>query len=340
MSTDNGNIRNYGKYKGYEVIPRELLQACDTNTPYNKGLSLQAIGLLCNLQSYADSWEIHKTELYRRYAKNKERSIKRAWNELVEAGYIIQFKIRDGNKNNYVYLFNLIPFTEDDIKQAETMVGGKAVKSFEKREQSDEDLSLTFCRPQNEDLKMKTSKRRDKRIQIKENTNKDNTKEEITNNNDVNEMNEKNGEEHTNHTTHTNHSTPNKVAIDFYEYMQATSTSTQIENEEKDIKEAIVEGFPESLGHYLCNFSIEELKAVKKTMLIAKSSYNSNTDDVMYRLTLEDVEHELISMLKRVKRKIYEKQETIEDIQPYIMKSTINVFKRRALYIEDEQGYE
>ncbi|MCE5003481.1 hypothetical protein KJJ36_14005 [Staphylococcus pseudoxylosus] len=153
-------------------------------------------------------------------------------------------------------------------------------------------------------------------------------------------MNEKNGEEHTNHTTHTNHSTPNKVAIDFYEYMQATSTSTQIENEEKDIKEAIVEGFPESLGHYLCNFSIEELKAVKKTMLIAKSSYNSNTDDVMYRLTLEDVEHELISMLKRVKRKIYEKQETIEDIQPYIMKSTINVFKRRALYIEDEQGYE
>lgn len=339
MSTDNGNIRNYGKYNGYEVIPRELLQACDTNTKYNKGLSLQAIGLLCNLQSYADSWEIHKTELYKRYTKNKERSIKRAWDELVENDYIMQFKIRDGKKNSYVYLFNLIPFAEEDIKKAEKMVGGKAIKSFEHREQ-EEDLSLTFCSPQNEDLKMKSSKRQDNRIQIKENTNKDITEENNTNDNNVNESYEKNEETNENsHSDHSIHHTPNKVAIDFYEYMKATSTSEKIDNEEKEIKEAIVEEFPERLGRYLCNYSIEELKAIKKTMLIAKSNYNNKTEDSMYKLTLEDVEQELIAMLKRIKQKLYERQETIEEIQPYIMKSTLNVFKRKALFIEDENDY-
>ncbi|EXQ67205.1 hypothetical protein V760_02635 [Staphylococcus aureus F23613] len=320
---NNGNIKNYGKYNGFEVIPRELLQACDTNTPYNKGLSLQAIGLLCNLQSYADTWEIHKTELYKRYAKNKERSIKRAWNELVENGYIIQFKIREGKKNSYIYMFNLVPFTEDDIKEAEKMVGGKAVTSFETNK---DDLSLTFCRPQNEDLKMKTSKRQDKRIQSKENTNKDKTYE----------LNEKNGHSiHSEHSNHVKQHTIKNEPINLYDYMEAVTTSEKIEVEEREIKEAIVEELPNALGDYLCNFSIENLKTVKKTLLIAKSNYNHNTVHPMYNLTLEDVEFEMIAMLKRVKRKLYEKQERLEDVQPYIMRSAINVLKRKALMIDE-----
>lgn len=50
-------IKNINSEKPFEVLPRELLQQCDkkrSNTE-NKPLSLQAIGLLCNLQSYPEN---------------------------------------------------------------------------------------------------------------------------------------------------------------------------------------------------------------------------------------------------------------------------------------------
>ncbi|MFP3360422.1 hypothetical protein R0K17_24210, partial [Planococcus sp. SIMBA_143] len=75
--------------KGYESVSRNMLQDIDN-------LSLQAIGLLENLTSMPDSWVLHKTELYTRYAKNGRRSVLSAWNELIENNYIIQFKKRDG----------------------------------------------------------------------------------------------------------------------------------------------------------------------------------------------------------------------------------------------------
>lgn len=119
MSTGNGNIKNFNKNVPYEQIPRELLQACDTNSKHNKNLSLQAIGLLCNIRSYAETWDLHKTELYKRYAKNKEASVRRAWDELVECGYIVQLKRREGNKYKYIYYVTVYPFTSKDIEEIE-----------------------------------------------------------------------------------------------------------------------------------------------------------------------------------------------------------------------------
>lgn len=37
-----------------------------------KEISLQALGLLVNVMSYADTWDLHKTELYKRYKKIKK----------------------------------------------------------------------------------------------------------------------------------------------------------------------------------------------------------------------------------------------------------------------------
>lgn len=64
-------IKNINNVKPFETIPRKLLQQCDKKRSHteSKPLSLQAIGLLCNLQSYPENWEIHKTELYNRYEK-------------------------------------------------------------------------------------------------------------------------------------------------------------------------------------------------------------------------------------------------------------------------------
>lgn len=79
------------------------------------------------------------------------------------------------------------------------------------------------------------------------------------------------------------------------------------------------------------NFTLDELQIIKASLLIGKTIYNTSEPDTSKRLMLEDVEYELIAMLKRIKRKMYEKQEDIKDLDSYIKKSTLTVFERYAL---------
>jgi hypothetical protein len=344
MSTGNGNIKNFKKNVLYEQIPRELLQACDTNSKHNKNLSLQAIGLLCNIRSYAESWDLHKTELYKRYAKNKEASVRRAWDELVENDYIVQLKRREGNKFKYIYYVTVYPFTEKDIKEIEQKEGAKTVKDFSpktKKASEQENLGSGFSRPQIQDLNFKTSKPRGKREQIKDITNKDITNEidgmngvnDIYGENETDEFDEQNHANHSNQPQHDN----NTISIDFNEYLRLKEQQRGMDarEDDDDIKEATLEQFPERLKNYIMNFKLEEVQLLKEYLLISKTSYNNNVG-VEHRLVIEEVEFELINMLKRVKRKMYEKQETVEQLRKYIIKSTINVFIRCAEEQADE----
>ncbi len=181
-------IKNINSEKPFEVLPRELLQQCDkkrSNTE-NKPLSLQAIGLLCNLQSYPENWEIHKTELYNRYEKNGRRQIQNAWNELVDAKYIIQFKIHNGNKLDYYYYFSVTPITNEQIKNLEEYHNSESLERFDLKVKTptvqNEQCSHNGLSPtvQNEQFKMNSSevnssKRTDNIIHNKYNTHKHNT---------------------------------------------------------------------------------------------------------------------------------------------------------------------
>lgn len=93
-------------------VPISTAQAVQANS--ENPISLQALGLLTNLISYPDTWELHKTELYRRYAKNKEDAVKSAWNDLLATNYIIEFKYRVGKKWEYVYYFRKVPFSPEE----------------------------------------------------------------------------------------------------------------------------------------------------------------------------------------------------------------------------------
>lgn len=53
-------------------------------------------------------------------------------------------------------------------------------------------------------------------------------------------------------------------------------------------------------------------------MLKAKKSFN-NTNDRIYRL--EDIEIEMINVLKRFKEMLIQKEEDVESMQGYLMKS-------------------
>lgn len=76
-------------------------------------MSLEAIGLHCDLLSYSDDWELHKTELYKRFSKNKRSSIERIWLELIGHDYIIKFRKR----YVYTYLFDEESYTLESVQQ-------------------------------------------------------------------------------------------------------------------------------------------------------------------------------------------------------------------------------
>lgn len=117
----------------------------------DKPISLEALGLLVNLLSYPPTWELHKTELYKRFAKNKETAVRRIWKELVNAQYIIEYKYRTGKRYEYVYFFRKVPFT--DKEKAEIL--NTAI------EDHGEIWGLDF-----QDPKMQTSKYRDNKKNI------------------------------------------------------------------------------------------------------------------------------------------------------------------------------
>lgn len=282
MASGKIKIKNFPDDVPFEKIPRELLQSCDTNSVHNKNMSLQAIGLLCNIRSYADTWDLHKTELYKRYAKNKEFSVRSAWDELVENNYIIQLKVRDGSKWVYIYYANVHPFTQEEIQEIERSEGGKTVKKF----------AAPYSK--------KETEKKDEKTDEKEQ-----------------------------HST-SSEDKSREVPIDLGDYFEGNEKSKR-QSDDEEIKEVEVSSLPSQLKSYLMNFTLDELQIIKASLLIGKTIYNNSEPDVSKRLMLEDVEYELIAMLKRIKRKMYEKQEDIKDLDSYIKKSTLTVFERYAL---------
>lgn len=125
-------IKNISEEKAFETLPRKLLQQCDKKRKNieDPALTLQAIGLLSNLQSYPEGWELNKTELYTRYEKSGRNVVKKAWDELIEAGYIIQFKIRNKQNYEYHYYFSTSVITKEQIAEKEKFHDAKVCKTF------------------------------------------------------------------------------------------------------------------------------------------------------------------------------------------------------------------
>ena len=84
------------------------------------------------------------------------------------------------------------------------------------------------------------------------------------------------------------------------------------------LKFQVLEELPQQTRDYLSNFEIREIRIIKSVLLKGKKSFN-NTFNTYYRL--EDVEFELVSVLKRFKAMLLQKNETVEAMQGYLMQS-------------------
>ncbi|MCE5003672.1 replication initiator protein A [Staphylococcus pseudoxylosus] len=120
-----------------------------------------------------------------------------------------------------------------------------------------------------------------------------------TKNNDTNDLNDiYNNQTNHNHSDHTNHQ--------------------QSEFNNDALKFQVLEELPQQIKNYLSKFEIREIRIIKSVLLKGKKSFN-NTHDTFYRL--EDVEFELVSVLKRFKAMLLQKNETVDAMQGYLMQS-------------------
>ena len=124
-----------------------------------------------------------------------------------------------------------------------------------------------------------------------------------TESNDMDNLNDKKLTYPNNHTNHSNHYNPNF-------------------NDEA-LKFQLLEELPKSIQNYLSNFEVDEIKIIKTVLLKAKTSFNNAIDS--YYL-LEDMEIEILHVLKRFKAMLIQKKETVEAMQGYLMKSLKSEF--------------
>lgn len=88
--------------------------------------------------------------------------------------------------------------------------------------------------------------------------------------------------------------------------------------EQETIKFYLLETFPNNLQRYLYNFDVNEIEILKSVILKAKKSFNNNHNTI-YRF--EDIEDELLNVIKRFKNILITKNESVKSMQSYLMKS-------------------
>ncbi|MDU0317509.1 replication protein, partial [Staphylococcus epidermidis] len=126
------------------------------------------------------------------------------------------------------------------------------------------------------------------------------TENKETENNDTYDMNDSEHIANPN-TSHSNH--PNHQSNEF---------------DNNALKYHLLQEIPDQLQTYLNNFEVDEIQIIKSVILKAKSSFNNEKNTVYM---LEDIEFEMINVLKRFKATLIQKSESVEAMQGYLMRS-------------------
>ena len=239
-----------------------------------------------------DIYFIFTNESLQNILDKSKNTITKIKKELQEVGLLEQ--IRTGfNKPNKLYLHDI-----------ETNI------SVEKNIQTS---SVTCDNKESQNLGLQSPKFRDSRnskfgtpesqILDPNDTDYNNTDYIETKYNDMDDLNDRKLTYPNNHTNHSNH---------YYSKFN-----------DEALKFQLLEELPQSIRSYLSNFSVAEIKIIKPILLKAKTSFNSSIDT--YYL-LEDMEIEILHVLKRFKAMLIQKNETVEAMQGYLMKSLKSEF--------------
>ncbi|HDD7172840.1 TPA: replication initiator protein A [Staphylococcus aureus] len=221
--------------------------------------------------------------------------------ELTEADLLEQIRCGQG-KPNKLYLMNP-EITKEDIYEIR-----KQEESTDEHRHDGEVRKSNFKKFENQTSRSSKNKPLEVRKSNTNDTDISDTDISDTDISDMNYMHDNYDTEVNNYNSHSNHS----------------NNFHQKQFDINSVKELELQEFPEYLKSYLLNFDLDDLKHIKNIILKAKKSFNNRVGQEGYHYMLEDIEAELVSVLKRLKGYMVRKNEKVEDMQSYLMRSIIN----------------
>lgn len=295
----NFNIKEIQKEKFYQ-LPKVFF----TNPKYTK-LSNDAKITWSILRDRLDlsirnNWVDENGDIFFIYTNEKLKSIlnisspnklSKIKKELTEADLFNQIRV-GLNKPNKLYI------KKPEVTEADVYYISQQENDIEQHNNTD--VSLSYVQKYDNDTSRNINMiHHDISKEYTNDTDLSNTDYIETENNDTHDMNDTyNNQTNHNHSDHTNHQ--------------------QSEFNNDALKFQVLEEFPQQIKDYLSKFEIREIRIIKSVLLKGKKSFN-NAHDTFYRL--EDVEFELVSVLKRFKAMLLQKNETVEAMQGYLMQS-------------------
>ncbi|RIL37833.1 replication initiator protein A [Staphylococcus equorum] len=308
----NFNIKELQKEKFYQ-LPKVFF----TNPKYTK-LSNDAKITWSILRDRLDlsirnNWVDKNGDIFFIYTNEKLKSIlnisspnklSKIKKELTQADLFNQIRV-GLNKPNKLYI------KKPEVTEADVYYISQQENDVEQRDNTD--VSLSYVQKYDNDTSRDINNiRHDVSKEYTNDTDLSNTDYIETENNDTHDMSDTyNNPINNNHSDHTNHQ------------------QTEFNNDA--LKFQVLEELPQQLQDYLSKFEIREIRIIKSVLLKGKKSFN-NTHDTYYRL--EDVEFEIVSVLKRFKAMLLQKNETVEAMQGYLMQSIKAEFEEtHALYM-------
>ncbi|MBA9941725.1 replication protein, partial [Ralstonia insidiosa] len=291
----NFNIKEIQKEKFYQ-LPKVFF----TNPKYTK-LSNDAKITWSILRDRLDlsirnNWVDENGDIFFIYTNEKLKSIlnisspnklSKIKKELTEADLFNQIRV-GLNKPNKLYI------KKPEVTEADVYYISQQENDIEQHNNTD--VSLSYVQKYDNDTSRNINMiHHDISKEYTNDTELNNTDYIKTNSNDMNDLNDILTKTHSSHANHLN-TEFNKDALKFQ----------------------VLEELPQQIKDYLSNFEIKEIRIIKSVLLKGKKSFN-NTLNTYYRL--EDVEFELVSVLKRFKAMLLQKNETVEAMQGYLMQS-------------------
>ncbi|MEB8116109.1 replication initiator protein A [Staphylococcus saprophyticus] len=295
----NFNIKEIQKEKFYQ-LPKVFF----TNPKYTK-LSNDAKITWSILRDRLDlsirnNWVDENGDIFFIYTNEKLKSIlnisspnklSKIKKELTEADLFNQIRV-GLNKPNKLYI------KKPEVTEADVYYISQQENDIEQHNNTD--VSLSYVQKYDNDTSRNINMiHHDISKEYTNDTDLSNTDYIKTENNDTYDMNDTyNNQTNHNHSDHTNHQ--------------------QSEFNNDALKFQVLEELPQQIKDYLSKFEIREIRIIKSVLLKGKKSFN-NAHDTYYRL--EDVEFELVSVLKRFKAMLLQKNETVDAMQGYLMQS-------------------
>lgn len=323
-------IKYFKKKEQYQERFYQLPKVFFTNETYKK-LSLEAKVAYSILRdrlelSLQNDWVDSEENIYFIYTnenlmeilnlgKNKVVKIKKE----LESVNLLRQKRLGLNKPNMLYLIKP-EVTKDDIYK---------IQNEEKSNKSTDDKEVYKTNFQK--LAEQTSgSLQNKLLEVCETNSNDtefsDTELSDTEFSDTHDMNDVNNIKSTSNTVlHSNHS-------------NHQSQTSDILSKQEEARYELQE-FPEHLATYLMNYSLSEIQIIKGIILKAKRSFHDErADEIVMPYTLENIEDELIDVLKRFRIILKKKNESVQSMQSYLMRCIKSEFEEIHVLTKRQQN--